>query len=307
MNRCTPISITRALPAWLLVGLLAVATAAAFVAACGGPGGGSSPNPTATATVTPTPSASPGPTTAPTATPSATTTLSLYFLRGEELGVAERRVPVTTKPATGALEALLAGPTPAEKAAGLTSAVPSGTRLLGLSIDGTTARVDLSAQFAAGGGSLSMQARVAQVVYTLTRFKTVETVTFMLDGGLVESLGGEGLVLDAGQTRADWRSFEPVIFVERPGVGAVLSSPFVLEGTASVFEGSFRARLVDAGGEIASATIQASRGAPGRGRFRESIPFDTTSSSGTLVVFDQSMEDGSRQNEVRIPVTFARE
>jgi hypothetical protein len=284
-----------------------VATAAAFVAACGGPGGGSSPNPTATATVTPTPSASPSPTTAPTATPSATTTLSLYFLRGEELGVAERRVPVTTKPATAALEALLAGPTPAEKAAGLTSAVPSRTRLLGLSIDGTTARVDLSAQFAAGGGSLSMQARVAQVVYTLTRFKTVETVTFMLEGSAVDALGGEGLMLGEGQRRSDWRSFEPAIFVERPGVGAVLGSPFVLEGTASVFEGSFRARLVDAGGEIASATIQASRGAPGRGRFRESIPFDTTSSSGTLVVFDQSMEDGSRQNEVRIPVTFARE
>jgi len=305
MNRCTPISITRALPAWLLVGLLAVVTAAAFVAACGGPGGGSSPNPTAT--VTPTPSASPSPTTAPTATPSATTTLSPYFLRGEELGVAERRVPVTTKPATAAMKALLAGPTTAEKAAGLTSAVPSGTRLLGLSIDGTTARVDLSGEFAAGGGSLSMQARVAQVVYTLTRFKTVETVAFMLEGSAVDALGGEGLMLGEGQRRSDWRSFEPAIFVERPGVGAVLGSPLILEGTASVFEGSFMARLVDAGGEIASATIQASRGAPGRGRFRESVPFDTTSSSATLVVFDQSMEDGSRLDEVRIPVTFARE
>jgi len=305
MNRCTPISsITHKPPGGLILCVLTVALAAAFVAACGG----SSSTPTTTVTVTSMPSASPSPTTAPTATPPATTTLSLYFLRGEDLGVAERRVPDTTRPGTAALEALLAGPTAAETAAGLTNAVPSGTRLLGLSIDGTTARVDLSARFAAGGGSLSMQARVAQVVYTLTQFKTVDAVTFMLEGKVVDALGGEGLILDAGQTRADWRSFEPAIFVERPGVGAVLGSPFVLQGTASVFEGSFRASLVDAGGhEIANATVQASRGAPGRGRFRDSIPFDTTSSSGTLVLFDQSMEDGSRLDEVRIPVTFARE
>jgi germination protein M len=308
MNRCTPTRMTRGPSASLLVGVLAVAFAAALLAACGGSGGGSAPGPTATATVTATPSTSPSPTTAPTAAPSPTTSLSLYVLRGEELGVAERRVPQTTMPATAALTALLKGPSPAERAAGLTSAVPRGTRLLGLSIEGTTARVDLSGQFAAGGGSLSMQARVAQVVYTLTRFPTIRAVDFMLDGGLVESLGGEGLVLDAGQTRADWRSFEPAIFVERPGVGAVLGSPFVLEGTASVFEATFAARLVDAGdGEIASATIQASRGAPDRGRYRKTMTFGSATARGTLVVFSQSMEDGSRQNEVRIPVFLAQE
>jgi hypothetical protein len=130
----------------------------------------------------------------------------------------------------------------------------------------------------------------------------------MLDGALVETLGGEGLILEAGQTRATWRAFEPAIFVESQGVGATLSSPFTLSGTASVFEGSFQARLLDAGdGDLASATVQASRGAPERGRFRMTISFDTTARSGTLIVYSQSMEDGSRQNEVRIPVIFARE
>jgi germination protein M len=307
MSRCTHMSVARALPAWAVLCLLTVALAA-FVAACGGPGGGPSPTPMATVTVTSTPSASPNPTTAPTATPPSTSTLSLYFLRGEELGVAERRVPHTTRPATAAMKALLAGPTAAERAAGLTSAVPSGTRLLGLSIDGTTARVDLSGHFAAGGGSLSMQARVAQVVYTLTQFPTIKSVTFLLQGSAVDALGGEGLILDAGQTRADWREFEPAIFVERPGVGAVVSSPFILEGTASVFEGSFAARLVDSSGRrIVNVTVQASRGAPGRGRFRMTVPFTTSAAKGTLIVYSQSMEDGSRQNEVRIPVTFAQE
>jgi hypothetical protein len=226
-------------------------------------------------------------------------------LRAEKLGVAERRVLLTTKPATAAMKALLTGPTTAEKAAGLTSAVPGGTRLIGLSIDGTTARVDLSAQFAAGGGSLSMRARVAQVVYTLTQFKTVRAVAFLLEGSAVDALGGEGLMLGESQRRSDWRSFEPAIFVERPGVGAVLTSPFVLSGTASVFEGSFIARLVGGGRRLADGPVQASLGAPGRGRFRESVPFDTTSSSGTLVVFDRSMQDGSRLDEVRIPVRFS--
>ncbi len=305
MNRHTPVSITRGLSAWLILCLLAAVAAAAFVAACGGPGGGPSATPVATVTSTPTPTASPSspsPSTSPTA---AATTLSLYFLRGEALGVAERQAPQTTMPATAALEALLAGPTAAESAAGLASAVPIGTRLLGLSIDGTAARVDLSARFAAGGGSLSVQARVAQIVYTLTQFKTVETVAFMLEGSAIDALGGEGLLLGEGQRRSDWRRFEPAIFIERPGVGAVLQSPFILEGTASVFEGSFWARLADAGGEIASATIQASRGAPERGRFRTTISFNATAPRGTLIVYSQSMEDGSRQSEVRIPVRFS--
>jgi hypothetical protein len=282
-----------------------VVSAAAFVAACGGGSGGSSPTPAVTV-VTATPTASHSPTTAPTATPSSTSTLSPYFLRGEELGVAERRVPHTTRLATAAMEALLAGPTSAERTAGLTTAVPDGTRLIGVRIQHGVATVDLSDAFASGGGSLSMQARVAQIVYTLTRFPTVKAVDFRLDGAIVETLGGEGLILDAGQTRADWRDFEPAIFVERPGIGAVLSSPFILEGTASVFEGSFAARLVDgAGHSIVRTQVQASAGAPGRGRFRTTISFSTTAQRGTLIVYSQSMEDGSRQNEVRIPVGFS--
>jgi germination protein M len=253
--------------------------------------------------------ASPSPTTAPTVTASPMTTLSLYFLRDGKLGVAERRVPLTTKPAAAAMKALLAGPTAAEQAAGLTSDVPRGARLLSLSIDGTTARVDLSGRFVAGAG-LSLQERVAQVVYTLTRFPTVKAVAFTLAGGLVEIAPDSDLgpILDAEQTRADWREFEPAIFVESPGVGAVLSSPFTLDGTASVFEGSFAARLLDGvGHSIVRTQVQASAGAPERGRFRTTIPFGTAAPSGTLIVYSQSMEDGSRQNVVRIPVTFAQE
>jgi hypothetical protein len=222
------------------------------------------------------------------------------------LGVAERRVKHTTTPATASLKALLAGPTAAEQTAGLGTTIPVGTRLLGLSIADSTARVDLSGEFASGGGSLSMTARVAQVVYTLTRFPTIRDVEFLVDGEPIEALGGEGVVLDGAQRRADWRDFEPPIFVESPGVGAVVSSPFALTGTASVFEASFITRLVDSSERrIVSTPVQASRGAPGRGRFGKEIAFSTSAARGTLIVYAQSMEDGSRQFEVRVPVTFA--
>lgn len=311
MTRRVAAGLGRLLPLLLISAAVLVVTGAALVAACGDSSGGESPQPTATVTVTESPSAEPSapgsPASSPSASPSPeTTSLRVYFLRGEELGVAERRVPQTTMPATAAVRALLAGPTADERTAGLGSAVPKGTRLLGLTIEGTTAHVDLSSRFASGGGTLSMTARVAQVVYTLTRFRTVRSVEFLLDGSPVEALGGEGIVLTEGQRRADWNSFEPAIFVESPGAGAVLSNPFTLSGTASVFEGSFQARLIDASGRrIVNAVVQASRGAPGRGRFTKEIAFSTSAAEGTLVVFSQSMEDGSRQNEVRIPVTLA--
>ncbi len=293
--------------------LLLIAAAASIVAgaallACGGSSGGATTEPPATVSATASASGEAEPTTSPSAapTPAPSTTLRLYFLRGEKLGVAERLVPHTAAPATASMKALLAGPTAAEQAAGLGTTIPAGTRLLKLGIVDGTATVDLSQEFGSGGGSLAMTSRVAEVVYTLTRFPTVRAVRFLMEGEPVEALGGEGVALAGRQRRADWRSFEPAIFVEAPGVGADLTSPFVLSGTASVFEGSFQARLVDSSGRrIVNVIMQASVGAPGRGRFSKEVPFSTSARRGTLIVFDQSMEDGSRRDEVRIPVTFA--
>jgi germination protein M len=307
MTRRAAAGLSRLLPLLLIAAAVAIVAGAALLAACGGSSGGAS-EPTATGTATTSASGTAEPTTSPSASPTeapAQTTLRLYFLRGEKLGVAERRVAKTSAIATASMEALLAGPTAAEQAAGLGTTIPAGTRLLKLGIADGVATVDLSQEFGSGGGSLSMTSRVAEVVYTLTRFPTVRSVRFLMEGAPVDALGGEGLVLAEPQRRADWRDFEPNIFVETPGVGAVLSSPFVLSGTASVFEGSFQARLVDSSGRrIVNVIMQASIGAPGRGRFSKEIPFSTSAKRGVLIVFDQDMEDGSRRDEVKIPVTF---
>src|SRR5204863_8423548 len=143
----------------------------------------------------------------PTTTGQATAPLSfdVWFARGEQL-VSERRTHARTpRVATAAASALLAGPTSAERAAGVKTAIPAGTRLLGVSINDGVATVDLTSQYQSGGGSPSMQVRLGQVVYTLTQFPTVKSVRFALDGAPVNVFSSEGIVLGHPVGRADYR------------------------------------------------------------------------------------------------------
>jgi spore germination protein GerM len=95
----------------------------------------------------------------------------------------------------GAVEALLAGPTAAERAAGVTTEIPAGVRLLGLSVRDGTAIIDLTDTVASGGGSSSMQGRVWQVVYTGTQLG-VRQVRILINGDERPALGGEGVLID---------------------------------------------------------------------------------------------------------------
>lgn len=291
---------------------LAVALALS-IAACGGQtgGGGGSPGSEATETAPPTATdgqSEPGATATPTETaaPPETITLAVYFLRGEKVGVAHRRVPKTQAVGRAALEQLLQGPTAAEQDAGLQSEIPPGTELLGLSIEGGIATVDLSGAYASGGGSLTMFTRLAQVVYTLTQFPTVDAVAFELDGKPVETFSSEGIVLDHPQTRADYEDVTPAILVETPAVGDTVSSPIRLTGTANTFEATFEYALTDWDGKIvAQHFVTATCGTGCRGTFDVSIPFEWSGEPrGSLVVFERSAADGSQINVVEIPLAF---
>ena len=183
-------------------------------------------------------------------------------------------MPHTTMPATAALEALLAGPEGGEPEAGLHSVIPAGTKLLDLTIESGVAHVDLSDEFAAEDSEEAAGQRTAEVVYTLTRFPTVRRVALTVDGRPVLPDRRRRVVAGRAQRRSDFRDLEPNIFVETPGVGAELSSPFTFSGTAMVFEGTVLARLVDSSGRrIVEVVVTASRGAPGRGRFSKVVPF----------------------------------
>ncbi|HSL95417.1 MAG TPA: GerMN domain-containing protein [Thermoleophilia bacterium] len=287
----------------LILILVTVAAALAFgVSACGDGDEGTG-EPTAEPTSEPTATTSPAPTQEPSGE---TVTVLVYFLSGEKLATAERTLPATQAVARAAMDALCGGPNDYEEAAGLTSSAPEGTQVLGISVKDRVATVDLSGEYASGGGSLSMMTRVAQVVYTLTQFDTIRAVRFHLDGKPVEAIGGEGIIVDSPQRRADWEDFEPVIFVERPGVGATVASPVVISGRATVFEATIQLEVRDADDKIlARGFTTATRGAPDRGRFRERLAYAaSTSTEGFVIAYEQSMEDGSRLNEVRVPVFF---
>jgi len=184
------------------------------------------------------------------------------------------------------------------------SEIPGGTQLLGLSIAGGVATVDLSHDFESGGGSVSMLLRVAQVVFTLTQFPTVERVRFFLDGAPAAAIGGEGVVVDPPVGRADFEGQAPAILVESPAPFEPVTSPLRIRGSANVFEATFGAELADGAGRVlAEAVVTPTSGTGERGTFDAELSF-APGAPGQLVltVFTYSAKDGSRQDAVEIPL-----
>lgn len=272
--------------------------AAVIAAACG------------PATVTPGPPGSPPASSAPAAgTVPATIYLFLADERGEPgLVPVARTVPDSAALAPATLEALLAGPTAEEAGAPgrLTTAIPSGTRALGLVLDGNVATVDLSGEFGSGGGSESMLGRVAQIVYTVTALPDIEAVLFHVDGRPAEALGGEGIVLDGPQTRDAFTEQLPEIFVDTPAWGASVTAPVRVTGLTRVFEATFQAQLFDDRGlALAESVVTATCGTGCWGTF--DVELDATidrEQVGSLRVFEASAKDGSPVNVRVYPVTF---
>ncbi len=253
-------------------------------------------------------SRSPAALTAAVAGATRTTTVSLYWIRaGASLGVSHRVIPATAAIGAATLRSLLAGPNRAERAAGLSSAVPSSSRLLHLSITAGVASADFDSRFASGGGSLSVIGRVDQVVYTLTQFPTVHAVLFLVNGKVARTFTGEGLVLDRPLGRAAARSLLPAIFVERPAVGDTLHSPFRLSGLANTFEAVFQVTVVDATGHtLVSRVVHASAGSGTWGTFSLPVAFHgARPGMARIVVFERSAKDGRPIHVVRIPVRIA--
>ncbi|HZS15717.1 MAG TPA: Gmad2 immunoglobulin-like domain-containing protein [Candidatus Dormibacteraeota bacterium] len=279
---------------------LATLSLGALLSACGGsggPAGPSTPTPAPTATpapteqptATPTPQATPTPTEilpTPAPTPVATTTTSVYFLRdGRVMPV--HRIVSPASPAWDSLVALLAGPTSAEAQQGFTSAVATAQRVLSVSIANGVATVDFAARAPTGAG-------LAEVVYTLTQFRTVQSVAVRVDGA----------PLAAGLTRGGEEQWTPAIFVEAPVVGQSAGSPLRVWGTANTFEAAFRIRLTTSSGvQLFDYPVQATSGTGTRGTFDVTVRF-TVSGAATLQLYEVSMKDGSHVNVVTIPLTL---
>lgn len=121
----------------------------------------------------------------------------VYFVRLENDPSDSRLEPVRRAGTTDRTEAefammqLLRGPNDADVAGGLRTAIPgrnpeggdqAGTRLLGVSVDGDVAAVNLTGEFEGPAEDFVQILRIAQVVWTLTGLDGIERVRFLIHG-----------------------------------------------------------------------------------------------------------------------------
>ncbi len=249
----------------------------------------------------------------PPATPIATPTqshvreigLQAWFTRNGKLFVTARTVQATRGVGQAAIDSVLAGPSAAESSAGLSSQIPAGTTLLGVSISSGTATVDLSSSFTSAAGPSTMPLRIAQVVYTLTQFPTVTGVRFAINGQGVTVIGG--VPVQAPQTRTMYASYLPAITVQAPFIGEQVTSPVTVSGAADVFEAVVSVRVLDsAGNEITRTFTNATCGTGCRGDYSVTISYTVPRTEpGTIEVFERSAKTGLPINVQLIPVTLA--
>jgi hypothetical protein len=251
----------------------ALLTLVVFAAACGG----SDEQPTAD------PPPPPPATTETQPTGDARRPVSVYFVRDGRLGIAKRFVASTPAIGRAALDQLLDGPTDVERAAGLATGLPPGTEVtrLAVSEDGV-AEVELSNPLD--------ETAMGQVVFTLTQFPTVKRV--LLEG--------------EQHSPGDFENMLPAILVESPAPGATVSSPLTIRGSANTFEATFMVELrPNQGKPLYKDFVTATSGNGTRGTFEKTLDFvPDRERPGTLVVYENSAEDGSVVNEVEIPVTI---
>ena len=148
--------------------------------------------------------------------------VEVFFVKGDGTASAAIRAVDLPDVASNAIRALIEGPTAADQDFDLWTSVPADTLLLGLTIENGLATIDLSREFEVGGGSYNILSRLAQVVYTLTQFPTVDEVLFYLDGEPAEVFSGEGVVLEDPVSRDDYATILPI----DPGPDSTATEPW---------------------------------------------------------------------------------
>lgn len=239
--------------------------------------------------------------------PVVTSVVKAYFMDVEKVAPVSGSA-IGKGVASAAMELLLAGPDPSQSAMGLTTMIPAGTELLGVSIADKVATVDLSSEFTSGGGTLSMTGRVAQVVFTLTQFPTVDAVLFEVEGEPLDVLGGEGVILDSPRTRETEEPFAPEVLIESPTWGAMVPAATGLRvrGSANVFEAVFQLEIADATGKIVrTQQVMATSGSGTRGTFDATLSLAGVKPGAAKIVGSYlSAKDGSRVVVTEVPVTI---
>jgi spore germination protein GerM len=218
-----------------------------------------------------------------------------------------REVEYTVGVAAAAVGQLLAGPDSDLTSAvpEISTAIPDGVSLLGLTIDAGLATIDLSSNFAADDDAAAAAQRTAQVVFTLTRFPTVDRVQFRQHGSPVSVQTGSGDLVGRPVTRDDYLEFAAALSVESPVYGGQGRNPLPVQGFGAVFEATFRYELADAEGVTLAEGMAMTSLGTGWGVFDFTIPYTVAKKQvGSLIVFDYSAKDGSAIDIRQYPVTL---
>ena len=301
----------------LLVALALVA------AACGGDDAGA-PSTTTSAPGSTTTTSQPAASTTTTSTvpPTTSTTVPatdqfvrVYFLiddvGGEDgpfIRPVIRQIEPTVGVARAAITELIAGPSADERAGtpAISGGLPDGTRLLGLTIADGVARVDLSEEIEDIGGTFGEMSVLAQLVFTLTQFPTVDDVVLLIEGAEVEFFGGHGMDVSPSMDRDFFLGggLVPEILIDTPAWFATAGSPLLVSGIARAFEATVEWALFDNDGlPLAEGFTMASTGGPDWGTFQFAIPYQVdTLQLGSLMMWEESARDGSQIHLVEHPV-----
>lgn len=206
--------------------------------------------------------------------------LDLFFLRKGKVAAVHREARTSKSPLLTAIEELAVGPTSSERAAGLTSAMP--TRLgFQATVQGGIAGVSLST-------ALSRPA-LAQLTYTLTQLGNVRGVR----------VGGKTY------TAGDFEGLAPAILIESPSFDQAVRSPVRVTGNANTFEATFTLELRTGGRLLGRKTVTATSGSGVRGTFAASFRYSVSEETrGELQAYELSAQNGKRINTVSVPISL---
>ena len=133
--------------------------------------------------------------------------VQVFFVRGDRLAAVPRQLsgPVSLR---GVLDALMVGPTPAEAASGLRSAIRPQARVINAAVRDGVAQIDLSTPFAGVQGEDQVPA-VGQLVYACTQLPGVSGLQLLVDGRTVEVPTEEVKLTSRPLRRSDFPKLAP--------------------------------------------------------------------------------------------------
>lgn len=135
--------------------------------------------------------------------PERTMRQTLFFIRVSDDGriVAEpvnRVIRYSSGPLARTIETLIAGPSADDLNQGLLSLVPQGSRLISARVEDGVAYLNFNEAFRFNTMGLEGHlAQLQQVVLTATQFSTVDAVQIVVEGQVIDYLGGDGVYVGA--------------------------------------------------------------------------------------------------------------